>query len=666
MKTNHWKMASALLLGLAMSLASCVKPKPVDEDPVFPEQVYQTLEQGESYTLNFSPNLPWTLSISGDTQYFRMLSAGEPLPEVSGQAGEHSIEVEAVVDETDFEQRQCTLTMTMGGKSEPVAVFTRNGRDRIFNLYPVVTGDEGFEYADDGFAFATEPATDFSLYFDGNIFQTYIKVEANFDWALKDFPEWADAIEFEGRYVTSGKANVPAVVCLRGVNPKYPLDGAKDKLGFVVNSNPEAPEAIGTEFTLSIGAVKNIFAVTAPAEVRFNAAGDYYNAMMGDWQEGVAAKGEATGIDGVQIFAVARNSYGSYDIVGTSKDYPSISGGWVNISIAADDDSDVLKTWNYSITVSENTGAARSAEIIVLPGTITVKDPEFDLFTYYGIASEYSDYVYTVLNQDAKGGGNVEGGMVSADAAKLAAAGAKLEKLDLKAYYMEYIDDIFQVGEDNYYMLTVTKPEGHYEFKYAKELWNAVPYLAEWGYPSVDENPTWVTDMTDSSFDLSYTSDQQWNMFFLELQTGNASGDLESFAVILVYYDPDAEIEGGEDDGTNLAYFLYPDYVDGATIKKLSSDHELYEYIYSETYCKEIYELTYTVEDPSMPILKIDANYSSIVNWNDDSWLDFDEEDGMIYISMQAEERSQGILVFQDTSAGYPMPSLVILCTLDI
>lgn len=662
MKTNHWKTACALLAGLAMTLASCVKPAgPVDEDPVFPEQVYETLEQGESYTLNFSPNLPWTLSISGDTRYFRMLSAGEPLPETSGQAGEHSVEVEALVDETDFEQRQCTLSMTMAGKTETIAVFTRNGRDRIFNLYPVVVGNDGFEYADDGFKYAAEPAADFSLYFDGNIFQTYIKVEANFDWALKDFPEWADAIELEGRYVTSGKANVPAVVCLRGVNAKYPLDGAKDKLGFVINSNPEAPEAVGTEYSLSIGAVKDIFAVTAPEEIRFNAAGDYYNAMMGDWQEGVAAKGEATGIDGVQIFAVARNSYGSYDVVGTSKDYPSIKGGWVNISIAADDDSDVLKTWNYSISVGENTGAARSAEIIVLPGTVTVEDPEFDLFTYYGIAAEYSGYVYTVLNQDAKSGGNDGGGLVSADAAKLAAAGAKLEPLN--PMYIDFIDDAFNVGAENCYMLTVSKPVGHYEFNYAKEVWNVAPYDTGLEY---DESAygSWLVEIDDKSFDLDFTAEEPYEMKILVLQTGNANFEMVNFAVIVVQYDPYAEI-GGDDD-TDLAYFLYPDYVSGATIKKLSSDHELYEYIYSETYCREIYELTYTTEYPSMPILKIDANYSSVVNWNEDSWLDFDEEDGVIYISMDAEERSQGILVFQDTSAGYPMPSLVILCTLDI
>ncbi len=653
-------MASALLIGVAMSFASCKDP--VEEIvPVFPEQVNYTVEPGESYTLTINPNLPWEISISGDTQFFRMISGGEPLPVVSGQAGEHELTVQAIVDETDFDQRQCTLTMTMGGRDEVIAVISRNGRDRIFNVYPVVTGNDGFEYGDDGWLYASEPASDFSLYFDGNIFQTYMKVEANFDWALKDFPEWVDAVEFEGRYATSGKANVPAVVCLRGVNEKYPLDGASGSLGFVVNYNPDDAVAVDAEITLSIEPVKNVFAVSASESVRFNAAGDYYNAMMGDWQSGMAAKGSVIGIDGVQVFAVARNSYGSYDIVGTSKDYPSVSGGWVNISIEAENDAEVLKTWNYSMTVSENTGAARSAEIIVLPGTVTVEDPEFDLFTYYGIDEKYSEYVYTVLNQDGKVSENPEGGMVSADNGKLAAAGAKLEKLNLKEYYMEYVDEIFQVGADNYYMLTVTKPEGHYELQYAKELWNAVPYTADWGYPEVDENPSWITDMTDRSFDFSFTADQEYNMFFLALQTGE---DLESFAVIMVYYNPEAEIGGGDDTG--LVSFLYPDYVSGATLKKLSSDNELYEYIYSETYCREIYELTYTTEYPTMPILKVDIDYSSIVNWNEDKWLDYDADGNMVYISMDAEEYSQGMLVFQDTSAGYAMPALVIVCTLAI
>lgn len=659
MKTNFWKMASALMIGVAMSLASCKNP--VEEIiPVFPEQINRTVEPGESYTLTISPNLPWEVSISGDTQFFRMLSGGEPLPAVSGQAGEHELTVEAIVDETDFEQRQCTLTMTMGGRNEVIAVITRNGRDRIFNVYPVVTGDEGFEYGEDGWLYASEPASDFSLYFDGNIFQTYMKVEANFDWALKDFPEWVDAVELEGRYVTSGKANVPAVVCLRGVNEKYPLEGAADKLGFVVNYNPEELTYVEDEITLSIGAVKDIFAVSASESVRFNAAGDYYNAMLGDWQPGMAAKGSAIGIDGVQIFAVARNSYGAYDVVGTSKDYPSISGGWVNISIEAEDDAEVLKTWNYSISVEENTGAARSAEIIVLPGTITVKDPEYDLFTYYGISAEYSDYVFTELNQDAKGGGNDEGGMVSADAAKLAAAGAKLEPLN--PMYIDFVDGAFNVGAENCYMLTVSKPVGHYEFNYAKEVWNAEPYDAGLEY---DESAygSWLVDIDDKSFDLDFTATEPYEMKILVLQTGNANFEMVNFAVIVVQYDPYAEI-GGDDN--YAVSFMYPDYVSGATLTKLSSDSDLYEYIYSETYCREIYELTYTTDNPSMPVLQVGIDYTSIVNWNEDKWLGYDADGSMVLITMDAEEYSQGMLVFQDTSAGYPMPALVIVCTLAV
>lgn len=555
MKTNFWKVASVLLMGLAMSFASCKDP--VEEAiPVFPEQISQTVEPGEFYTLKITPNLPWEVSISGDTQYFRMLSVGEPLPVVSGQAGDHYLIIETLVDETDFDQRQCTLTMTMGGQKEVIAVFTRNGRERIFNLYPVAVGDNGFEYDDNGFKFASEPAQDFSLYFDGNIFQTYIKVEANFDWALKDFPEWADAVEFENRYVTSGKANAPAVVCLRGVNEKYPVDGASDKLGFVVNYNPDAAAAVEADITLSIEPVKNIFAVSAPETARFNAAGDYYNSMMGDWQPGMAAKGTAIGVDGVQVFAVEKTAYGYYEIVGTSGDYPSISSGWVNISIEAEDDAEVLKTWDYSITVAENTGAARTAEIIVLPGTVTVEDPEYDLFGYglSVIADKYTEYVYTVLNQDGKGGGN-EGGMVSADAAKLAAAGAKLEKInDLSEWGMDGVDDIFNVGPDNYYVLTVSKPEGHYELQYAKEIWNVVPYYVNWGAIAEDENPEWITEMDASSFDFSFTEDQEWSMHFLALQTCNANFEMENFAVIMVYYDPEAEIGGGED---SLQYLLH-------------------------------------------------------------------------------------------------------------
>lgn len=671
MKTNFWKMAPALLIGLAMSVASCEKPAPAEEVlPIFPEQVNETVEPGESWSLTIKPNLPWEVSISGDTQFFRMISGGEPLPVVSGQAGEHTLSVEAIVDETDFEQRQCTLTMKMAGKEQVIAVVTRNGRDRIFNIYPVKIGSDGFEYADGGYAYETEPSSEFSLYFDGNILQTYMKVEANFDWALKDTPEWAEAIEIPGRYATSGKANEPVAVCLRGVNPKYPIDGDTGNLVFVVNDNTDNPMEVGGEITLSIEAVKDIFTVTAPGAVRFNAAGDYYNEMYGDWQKGMPAKGSSIGIDGVQVFAVEKQ-YGVYTVVGSSKRYASISG-WVNVAIAAEDDADVLKSWDYTLRVAENEGSARSAEILVVPGTVSVSDPDYDLFSPDGteIAEGFSKYVCSVLNQDGIGGGNVDGGLVSADADKLASKGAMLEKLDLSMYEMEFLDETFKVGLDNYYQLTVTKPSGIYEFKYGKELWGAEPYILNNSYmPVVDESAfgTWVGEMSETTIELKFTDADAFEMKFLLLQTGDANYEMEGFAVIMVIYDTETVIGGGN---SSALAFKYASWGGGAGcgLRKMSEaedgESEYYwackENLYNSD---EIYELTYG-PNCSMPNLESTIEFTGFYNLveSDASWLAAEGDASDLFIDMgSAGEARQGALIF--TNAG--MPVLAIVCKYD-
>ncbi|MDE6871861.1 MAG: hypothetical protein K2J62_07065 [Bacteroidales bacterium] len=671
MKTNFWKMAPALLIGLAMSVASCEKPAPEEVViPVFPEQVYETVEPGESCSLTINPNLPWEVSISGDTQFFRMISGGEPLPVVSGQAGEHTLSVEAIVDETDFEQRQCTLTMKMAGIEQVIAVVNRNGRDRIFNIYPVKVGSDGFEYADGGYVFETEPSSEFSLYFDGNIFQTYMKVEANFDWALKETPEWAEAIEISGRYATSGKANEPVTICLRGANPKYPLDGDKGSLVFVVNDNSDNPMEVEGETTLSIEAVKDIFTVMASNSVRFNAAGDYYNDMYGDWQPGMPAKGSAIGIDGVQVFAVEKQ-YGVYTVVGSSKRYASVSG-WVTIAIAADDEDNVLKNWDYTLRVAENEGAARSAEILVVPGTVSVSDPDYDLFSPDGteIADSFSKYVCSVLNQDGTGGGLEDGGLVSADADKLASKGAMLEKLDLSMYEMEFIDETFNVGLDNYYQLTVTKPNGIYEFKYGKELWGAEPYILNSSFmPVVDESAfgTWVGEMSETTIELNFTDDDAFMMKFLLLQTGNANYDMEGFAVIMVMYDTETVIGGGDSSALSFKYASWGGGA-GCGLRKMSEaedgESEYYwackENLYNSD---EIYELTYG-PDCSMPNLSSTIEFTGVYNLveSDDSWLAAEGDASDLFIDMGgSDEARQGALIFTN----YGMPAFAIVCKYD-
>ncbi|MCM1503246.1 MAG: hypothetical protein NC115_11370 [Bacteroidales bacterium] len=675
MKTNFWKMAPALLMGLAISVASCEKPAsgPEEVQPIFPEQVYGTVEPGDSYILTINPNLAWEVAISGDTQYFRMISGGEPLPVVSGQAGEHEITVEAIVDETDFEQRQCTLTMTMGGKEQAIAVITRNGRDRIFNLYPVQITSEGFEYGEDvgGYEYETVAAEAFDMYFDGNIFQLYMKVEANFDWALKDTPEWAEATEFADRYVTSGKANVPAAICLRGVNAKYPLDGDKGNLVFVVNDDSENPVEVEKEITLSIEPVKDVFAATMAGSLRFNAAGDFYNEGMGDWQVGGRASGSAIGIDGVQVFALEKQ-YGYYTVAGSSKKYPYLSGGWVNVTLSEDDETDVLKDWSIALRVEENEGNARTAEIMVIPGFINITDPEYDLVSPDGseIKAEYAKYVYATLSQDGIGGSGSEGGVISADNDVLAGMGAMFEKLDASDPEYAWIydaEEVFNAGTGNYFKLTMTKPMGNFTFNVEKEMFDIALY--DYGDGFVQSAEPWVevTGGTATSLMtlISLTDDDKWAFKFMVFKGEDSAAN----AVVLVYYDPEASIGAG-----SVLRFKYSSWGGGAgcSLRKMSEAEDgenEYYWAAKENFWNsdEIYELTYG-PNRSMPNIESSLEFTGFYNLLEDaeSWLTAEGDASDLFIDMgESEEARQGILIFTDNSEDYPMPVFAVICRYD-
>ncbi len=667
MRTKFWKPASVSALVLAMSAVSCNGPAedPVDIAPIFPEQVNETIEPGQSYELTINPNLPWEVAISGDTEYFRLISRGEPLPVVSGQAGEHKLTVEAIVDESDFEQRQCILTMTMGKEEKQIAVINRNGKDRIFSLWPVKITSDGFDYGDDvgGYNYAENESADIDLYFDGNIFQIYMKVEANFDWALKETPEWVEPNVVEGRYVTSAKANVPAAICLRGVNAKYPLDGAEGKLVFIVNDNSENPMEVEKEITLSIEPVKNVFEVSPLSETaRFNKAGHYYNEMNGEYQEGYPMKGSVIGTDGVKIFAVQMQD-GVYSVVGSSEQY-SLYGEWVNFTLTDNEPEDVLKDWSFTVSVDANEGASRKAELMIIPGTVEINDPDYDLFndTATAIKDELAGYVYSLISQEGSAGGS-EGGLVSADNDALAAKGARFESLDAsnpENGWISVAEELFGVGLDNYYQLTVTRTSGTYNFTFVKNVWDVRLYEVGLEGLVLSDVP-WLEPQSESSFYISLTEEDAYKDKFIVCQTGDDSEKLRNFAVIKVLYDPEASISGG-----SALAFKYAQWGGGAgcMLRKMSETEDgESEYYWA---CKEqlwnsdeIYELTYG-QEISMPTLEstIEFDNAFYIQDEDKSWLTFEGSAENLFINMETTEAKQGALVF--TNAG--MPVLAIVC----
>lgn len=675
MKTNLWKMASMLMLGLAMTFVSCEKEKegpegtdPVEKTPEFPEKVIKTLEDGADFELTVNPNMDWEVALSGDTDWFKLKYNGEPVPSASGKAGEVKFTITSSADEADFDEHRSSLSMKMGGEEKVIAEFVRNGRERVFSAYPVNIVDGAFEYGDEGYVFSENESTDFAMSYVNSQFQTYIKVVANFGWRLKETPEWAESIEAEGRYVVASEANVPGVICLRGNNPKYPLGGAEGNLVFVVDD--VSAEPVEKEIKLSLPKVEDVFETALQPSARFNKDGEYYIEMTGEYQSRPFT-GSVTGVEGVKVYAVDSEKF---YLVGSSnpKDYIM---DWVNISLTDSDEENVLKDYSVSISVNANTtGENRSADIFVIPGTVELSDPESQIMNddFDGYREEFLQYRYSAISQEGGNGGSVEGGLITADNDKLAAQGAKLESIDPSTEWIEMTDEVFGVGAENYYQLTVTNPEGYYNIKYEFEFWNAVAYEVGEDGTLVESTRRWC-EPSESYLSVSLTEDDAYLMYFLVLQTSKDGENMENVAALMVTYDPEAEIGGGNG---GILSFKYADYGGGrgCNLRKMSEaedgENEYFwvcaENFYTPTGDYPIYELTYG-PSASMPnlasTLAFDNAYCPVEA--DAEWLSFEGDADDLFINMSSEEYKTGAIIFSDSSAGYPMPQFAIVCVYD-
>lgn len=683
MKTNLLKMATVLAMGIAVAV-SCKEDKPLDPvvTPNFPEKVVKTLAQGESCDVAITPNMDWEVTISGDTDFFELRFNDEAVPVANGKAGEFTLSVVAK-DVEDFEQRQAVLTMSMDKEEKVIAEINRNGKEAIFSVFPAKVENGEFVYGDDGYEFEDAEGTEFSLSYINGIFQTYIKVNANFDWRLKDVPEWVEVNVVAGTYVDASKANVPGVISLRGNNPKYPLGGAEGKLVFVVDDNSENPEEVDNEITLALPKVEEIFEVTMPASGKFNKEGEFFNEMNGEYGSRPLS-GSAVGVDGVYVLAYDSANY--FEWAGSStENKPDEYSNWVNITLTPENEEDVLKSYDIQISVKPNDrGVARQADIFVLPASVVINDPKWDILNddYDDYKEEYRKYLVTTITQEAENGGEEPGEeLIIGDENTLANQGAKLEHLDPNSSdgeWIEYLSSEFGVDMGQFYQLTVKNPQGMYSLSFAFEPWNAVTYRIGDGLEEISE--MWF-ELGWNSVVVDLTLDDAYNDRFVVLQTGDENENMINVAVLKVLLDPEADIVGG--GSTNTLKFAYEDYgiVSGCKLRKMTlaedSENELFlacTEMFWGTEDYPIYELTYG-PNRSNAILTSTLAFDSafMLNDADESWLSVEGDKEMLMIEMFDYDSETGLptvykagaIIFNDNSQGYPMPQFAVVCVFD-
>lgn len=668
MKTNFRKSASAFLMGVALLAISCEDPVVQPEvEPAFPESVTETIEQGGSCDIPLSANMDWELVMSGDLQYFTMTYNGEPATTISGKEGEFAVTVAAVKDESDFEQRKVTLTMKMKDTEQVVAEVHRNGSERIFKVYPVKIQDGDFVNGENGYEFETEAANEFTVIYNGSMFMTFIKVEANFDWALKEVPEWLEINATNG-YVSSGKANEDAFISLWGVNGKYPLDGATDNLSFVINEG-ENPVAVEGEYKISIPEIRNMFLFEPLSGIaEFNAAGEYNHAMAG-WVQ-TPLRGSFTGIQGAAVYLVELGSDGYLYYAGSSKDTDSDS--WVKASLSADAE-DVLASYDFEVSVSENTEPTdRKAIVLLIPGTVEVKNPEWFFITddEMDIKEEYQKYIYTNLVQ--RGAKQEEvGELVTIEESVLTGAGAQFAKADAEAEWVYLSQESWGVGSDGCYELTVTNPDTYLNVKYGKEFWDAGIFELDTESFELVAGSGWC-EPTDQTLRLTLDDSHVDKHLFVVCKTENPA-DMDNpmpFAVIKVIYNPGASV--GE---KQLVKIAYPSSTKGISLRKMNASSDAADLYYQEALKyldgeDQVYEYVQGKEQPTMPYLEFsfDIDPEACSYPLEDDYLSYESAWGNVGMVMMnipsymASMRFGSIMLVKDTDG---KTRLAMVCVYD-
>ena len=351
MKTNFWKSAAALALGVAAMVACQPEDSPEVIVPVFPEEVVeQNVEAGASVELTFEANQDWEVSIPASEQNRYWLDdAGIPASKVSGKAGSQTVTVVFSEDEYYDENVLCEVTLSMGGQSQVIAKLTRLAINRTLDVYTAETNTWG------GFknTYNAEKATALELVtFEGDPEYTQrIKVVANFDWSLS-LPEWCEgqirvAAGETAPESLSGQAGQVVEIDLKGKLTTDVKAGASDFARFIDAADNSKSE----QLALSLPAFENRLEVTAPNSMEFDG-------------DGVAAGmsiGYVLGMDGFVVRALEWKG----------EHHDTQFASWVSAEFAgASEGESIFVQKSFTLGVTVNDGGQRYADIFVFPASM--------------------------------------------------------------------------------------------------------------------------------------------------------------------------------------------------------------------------------------------------------------------------------------------------------
>lgn len=620
MKTFYWKSALALL-GIAALASSCEESEKIVL-PVFPEEmVKKTVQAGESVEIPLSPNLDWEASITGEGagNYFWLDDAGLKENKVSGAAGDVVLKVVFSEEEELDVNRVCTVNLSMGGQTQAVAEITRLALERSFEIHTGSADEFDFARENGAYAYGESVTAAELITFSGNAeYAIPVKVISNYAWTLS-LPDWVEASK------NSGEAGSEEIM-LTAVLSNDLAAGKTGTAKFLDASNPD----IAVEFEITLPAFANRMEVDV-TDLVFNAAGQR--------RMPVGGYSDTPGI----AYALAAEGAVVKALEWEGEWHSTEFADWVDFTVKAE--GSALQTLTIEIKPQANTGAARYADIFILPASLAgIKADEICDFNDpdCGFKEEYKKYCIGRLEQET----GVKVDFVSLSENPDDVYKATLERAESGGWYEN------SIGTDNVYTLT-------YSDQYSEAVLLFSEAVASYKVFDYDAMP--LSDSEIDSYWLTFTlfgNNLKGRATMEPDKFSNQSAERpESFIVLYgadgkakaaLYCIYDESATGGS-DGISITYGT-------GTVEPMSESSDLYWFINSEFSTSNIYEATVssgsvqfnTGETPSNVKLYSDVDGSALT---DNSFEVEGAMNGLIvYIAETVASGTGCIIVLKDAN----------------
>lgn len=388
--TTYKTFAAAAIAVLisAFSSVSCTEKEPLQptEEPVFPELVtVNDIVPGTKLTLSFIPNLDWTLSIPEESfKWFKILDGKFEEQSVSGKASKLRVNVTIwTTSEESFSLRSCKVNLTMGGKTQPIAEYMLQAKERVVEVYAANSVEEGFERLGDDYVYSTTQISEndvIELKWDSSSRKYYfpIKVKANYNWDVQ-WPEWARAD------ITATSRIGELDLEVYGVPSKLPLvEGTEGEIAFKNGDNVIKSVKVRIPSSLDIFE----YNLSGYASLSFDHAA-YFHGGAGSYTK-------------EPVMGYFYGPQASRAIVLDMVDgkYKESTSPWVNLDVTDWDSvegASVLQQRDLSLTVSRYAGSEnRNALILILPASAPSQLSELLTSDLSQVKTEYADYAITV------------------------------------------------------------------------------------------------------------------------------------------------------------------------------------------------------------------------------------------------------------------------------